>query len=216
MNALCYTLQSDGPTDRMLLPILNWLLSVHLPDHAVTPQFADLRSAQPTKGLVNRIRMALFLYPCDVLFVHRDAENDDPGVRVIEIEKSIKALNTKMVIPRCVPVVPVRMSEAWLLINERAIRRASGNPNGKSHLALPNIKTLEKQPDPKTLLRELLRNACGLQGRRLKNFNAEARVPQVAGWIDDDFTPLRALSAFQKLESDIGQLAFEITNDHEQ
>ncbi|OWK44421.1 hypothetical protein FRUB_02353 [Fimbriiglobus ruber] len=103
-----------------------------------------------------------------------------------------------------------------MLINERAIRRASGNPNGKSHLALPNIKTLEKQPDPKTLLRELLRNACGLQGRRLKNFNAEARVPQVAGWIDDDFTPLRALSAFQKLESDIGQLAFEITNDHEQ
>jgi hypothetical protein len=34
-------------------------------------------------------------------------------------------------------VVPVRMMEAWLLIDEMAIRRVAGNPNGRIPIELP-------------------------------------------------------------------------------
>jgi len=56
-----------------------------------------------------------------------------------------------------VPAVPVRMTEAWLLFDEAAIRRAAGCPNGSMPLELPSLKTSEDIPDPKTILHEALR-----------------------------------------------------------
>jgi hypothetical protein len=43
MMELHYTLISDGSSDRALIPILNWLLKIHLNDWAIQPQWADLR-----------------------------------------------------------------------------------------------------------------------------------------------------------------------------
>jgi hypothetical protein len=41
---------------------------------------------------------------------------------------------------RHIPVVPVRMTEAWLLADEFAIRSAPGNPNGTQSLDLPDLR----------------------------------------------------------------------------
>ena len=40
MSELAFTLLADGPSDRALLPILDWLLRQHSRE-ALTPQFAD-------------------------------------------------------------------------------------------------------------------------------------------------------------------------------
>lgn len=59
------------------MPIINWLLYQHCSEIAVESSWADLsRLREPTRTLGNRILVALDLYPCDLLFVHRDAENE--------------------------------------------------------------------------------------------------------------------------------------------
>src|SRR4051794_13930674 len=82
-NPLRYTLVTDGSSDRALLPIINWVLQ-SIPasgERGFVGQWADLRHAQWTaSGLRGRIGEALHLYPCDLLFVHRDAETSEREV----------------------------------------------------------------------------------------------------------------------------------------
>ena len=77
---LKYTLRADGPTDAMLMPILRWTLERALPGVELQGFFADPRTfPRGTKSrLAPTIRVAIDLYPCDLLFVHRDAEGGIP------------------------------------------------------------------------------------------------------------------------------------------
>lgn len=72
--------------------------------------------------------------------------------------------------PPTVAVVPIRMTEAWLLLDEGRIRRVAGNPNGRTDLGLPRLSDVESVADPKRLLQGALISASGLQGHRLRKF----------------------------------------------
>jgi hypothetical protein len=136
--------------------------------------------------------------PCDILFVHRDAERPDlASLRLAEIRAATAQLG-----PASVPVVPVRMTEAWLLIEERAIRLAAGNPNGTAEIPLPPVQRLEHTPNPKDLLYRCLMLASEMSGRRHGNFRQTLprRVHLVAERIAD-FSPLRRLPAFARFEA---------------
>jgi hypothetical protein len=121
--------------------------------------------------------------------------------------EKLKTAKPTIVIPRC--VIPVRMTEAWLLFDEAALRKAVDNPAGKNPLNLPRLKTLESLPDPKKILYDLLRAASGLKGRQLQKFKPNKFVHQVAESIEY-FSPLRQLSAFQALETEIQSLLSEV------
>jgi hypothetical protein len=205
MKKIQHTLVSDGPTDANLIPILNWALKqidgVTLADGVRAELW---RLPNPPNGLAERLATAVELHPCDVLFVHRDAEKQSPSSRVIEIRKAFDEISTK-VKPPVVAVVPVRMLESWLCFDESAIRRAAGNPNGQSRLNLPPLARIESRPDPKEDLKQALRDACELSGRRLKKFDTSTAFWRIVDCIED-FSPLRALPAFQSFESSIGRL----------
>src|SRR3954447_4743166 len=97
MNEIQYTLLADGPTDDALMPILSWLLAENLAETAIQPQWADLRRlrARP-RGLPERIRVAVELFPCDVLFVHRDAEREPPEHRFQEVHRAVQATDVRV------------------------------------------------------------------------------------------------------------------------
>lgn len=199
MKRLRYTLLSDGSSDRMLMPILDWLLCQHCPEHAVESDWADLgRLPQPPKTLSERIRVTLDLYPCDLLFIHRDAEKESYETRHTEIHKAFEGLET----PPVICVIPVRMQEAWLLFDKSAIRKAAGNPNGRNNINLPETKSVESIPDPKELLFAIIRESSGRHGTRLKKLNLNKCAFLVSQSIDD-FSPLRAVNAFQTLENQL-------------
>jgi hypothetical protein len=203
MTDLHVTLVTDGASDRVLLHHLRWLLAQNLRlTISIQPQWADLsRLRQKPNSLLERVRSALDFYPCDLLVIHRDAEVPDPSARYHEIEATAQQL--AMPPPPLVCVVPVRMTEAWLLFDERAIRRAAGNPNGRETLSLPiAIADAQSLADPKSTLCEALRSASGLTGRRRKKFAVSDAVHRVPDYIED-FKPLRALSAFARLEQDL-------------
>jgi hypothetical protein len=54
-------------------------------------------------------------------------------------------------------VIPVKMTEAWLLIDEKAIREAAGNPKGRQPLNLPKPSKTEELSDPKETLKPIFR-----------------------------------------------------------
>jgi hypothetical protein len=144
---------------------------------------------------------AIDLYPCEILFVHRDAERDSHAARVTEIRAALTEWGGDATVS-AVCVVPVRMTEAWFLFDEPALRKAAGNPNGQDSLALPPVSTLERIPDPKEALYGLLQQASGLSGRRLKRFRATESANRLSELIDD-FTPLVDLPAFRAMQDEI-------------
>ncbi|MCE2448256.1 MAG: hypothetical protein J4F35_07695 [Candidatus Latescibacteria bacterium] len=202
MQRLRYTLVADGSSDRALLPILTWLLRQCCGAIPIQAEFADLRRLSPSpRKLSERIDRSVELYPCDLLFVHRDAESALIEEREAEIRKASEESSVEGSV-RVVCVVPVRMQEAWLLIDEAALRRAAGNPNGTQPLAMPDVQRLEELTDPKQLTRELLRQASELQGRRLERFNWRSSAHRVAEIISD-FSVLYRLAAFQRLAAEV-------------
>jgi hypothetical protein len=203
MKVIRHTLVSDGPTDANLIPIIDWTLK-----HAAGVPLSEgvradfWRLPEKPRNPTDRLLKAVEIFPCEVLFVHRDAERDLPQLRFDEIRQAFDLARIQL---PAVAVVPVRMLEAWLCFNEAAIRNASGNPNGKALLNLPPLKRIESRPDPKADLREALLTASELSGRRRKKFNTTAAFWRVVDFIED-FSPLRELPSFLAFENSIKML----------
>jgi hypothetical protein len=194
MIPLRYTLLADGTADKRLLPVVSWTLSQHT-TRPILSTWSDLYFVQPKpRSLVERVLRTVELFPADLLVVHRDAENADPNDRLLEVDTAV----AKIAFP-AIALIPVRMQEAWLLFNEGAIRRAADNPNGTAEIELPKLSRVEEIPDPKEVLFQALRVASGKTGRRLTRFNEERAAHRLADLIND-FSPLRALPAFQSFE----------------
>jgi hypothetical protein len=139
--------------------------------------------------------MAMEYYPSDLILVHRDADGETVQKRVAEIASA----TTEAGAPPHVPVVPVRMQEAWLLFDEGAIRRAAGNPRGTVNLPLPPLHRLDSIADPKETLRSVMVAASELRGRHLERFQVKQAVHTLARTIND-FAPLRRFPAFTAFE----------------
>lgn len=203
MNELHYTLLSEGPTDKALMPMLTWLLQQHVADVPIYGRWADLRRLpRPPRKLHERIQTAVDLYLCDLVFVHRDANGGSRDDRLTEINDARSRACNETRLPPVVPVVPVRMTETWLLLDIAAIREAAGNPHGSVALSLPRRVELENVSDPKRMLHDLILDATELSARRKKRFdlgNAVQRIPEYL----EDFSPLRELPAFLALEQQV-------------
>lgn len=204
-RTLRLTLTTDGPSDKALLPVIRWVVLQTFPGRTLEYdlQWADLGRVVRKDISKPRVEQAIHYYPCDLLLVHRDAESRDLSLiegRYREIEAELRGYT----IP-AVPIVPITMTEAWLLIDEAAIKKAADNPNSSAKLTLPAPNRLEKLPDPKETLHELLIEACEFRGRRLEKFKVDSEMARrrvrVAELIDD-FSLLRQLSAFQRFEQE--------------
>ncbi len=206
MKSLKYTLLTDGSSDKVLLNIIEWLLNDLYPQVPFDKDFADFRNhpMPPANGdVAARVKFAQAYYPFDVLFYHRDAED----TRISTVDKRKKEILSQLdtsIATQTVCLVPIKMMEAWLLIDGDAIKKAAGNRNYKGNINLPSINKLEHLKTPKDELHSLLKTASDFTGRRLKSFKGEvhAAVHRVAENITD-FSPLRQLSAFRQFETDL-------------
>ena len=124
IGELRYILVTDGSSDVVLLPILDWILQTQGVRQAIQGEWADLRrvrwSGKPM--LADKVSAALQYNSCDILFVHRDAEREPRANRVEEISRAIEVVRRIRPVSPAVCVVPVRMQEAWLLFDENAMQ----------------------------------------------------------------------------------------------
>jgi len=198
-----YLLISDGTSDRLLINPIDWVFR----QKGVQTKGRWLDFSKPefqSKTLEGKLSLAKQLYTeIDFIIIHRDAENQPIDKRKSEINDVINKASIELNITA--RIVPIRMSEAWLLIDESAIRRAAGKPSGKIPLGLPKIKKLEQISDPKDLLKEYLLKASELSGRKRNQFDFNNARQLVSQFIID-FTPLRSLVSFTNFESEIDHL----------
>lgn len=208
MSGLRYTLLSDGTSDRALLFAIRWALQqrdVRIDKEEIADVSGLMRRHSPLK---DRLAATARLYgETDLLFVHRDAEKEPSKVRVREVVAAAETCNVGVPV---VPVVPVRMTEAWLLIDEQAIRRASENPNGRMELKLPAPAKLEGLPDAKEVLFDLLRTASGRSGHRGLTSKDLGKMRHRVAELTSDWAPLRKLPSFRAFEAALdGEPALE-------
>ncbi len=206
MTRIDCTLISDGSSDVVLIPILQWLLKGQgvYPGRPIERYNPTVFKLAP-KSLESRIDHAIENFPCDLLFIHRDAEGEAMQIREAEVREALSRTSGRSKDGPVVIVIPVRMTEAWLLFDEACIRRAAGSPGGKAILDLPQLKDCERIADPKAKLQQALRAASESRGRRLRNFDVEVRIHRVAELLED-FSPLRKLAAFQRLEASLAEV----------
>lgn len=198
MTIITATLVAEGTSDRVLLPFINFLMDIHSPDPHRT-FFAEGLGHGP---LSTRIPRAIDQFPCDLLFIHRDCDNETVQTREKEIEDATASFGMRKPAPHPIHIIPVRMTESWLLVDPVAIRIAAGNPNGQQDLNLPRLDRLESQPDPKQILFAALSAAKDLNARRLRTFRPESLRHRVSELITD-YSPLRSLPSFRHFEAQV-------------
>ena len=192
---------ADGTSDLPLARQLEALCLAAGSDVEIVDVPAD-RIPGAGRRVLSRILAILAEDPnFEIIFVHRDSEDRDPAPRYAEIANAVAQA---AFCGPAVAVVPVRMTEAWLLLDEDAIRLVAGAPSGTSQLGLPKIAEVERLADPKAFLKEALATASGLRGRRLKIFSGQFDVHR-ALLLErlDPFGSVTGLTAWKRLTSDI-------------
>ena len=180
-----FVLLCEGSSDQALASHLRKLLSHCGAAEAVgtSVPFGRVRPPEPPEKrprslLARRIDTVLSADSAiDLIFIHRDADAAGHEARAREVEEIMRGVQCGS---DWLPVIPVRTTEAWLLLDEPAIRRVAGNPQGSQPLQLPRPSQVETVADPKETLRNALAAASGKRGRRLqtarKNFNQYRRI----------------------------------------
>lgn len=166
---------AEGSSDMPLADVVESLfLDRGVPLVLARPDFAML-PVKINKDVGSRLKAGrdLVREHLDLVVVHRDADNAGADARLAEIRR---AVTETAACPHVVPIVPIRMTEAWLLLDQDAIRTVAGNPRGTSPLALPQRHEVERIADPKVTLRAALSTAANVTGRRRERL--ERRFPE--------------------------------------
>lgn len=208
-----FLLICEGSSDEPLVPHLRSLL-VDCGAREATgtaPDFSLLGEKVP-KDIGNRVRVALKLEGhVDLLFIHRDADSPDAEPRYNEISEGIAQSGYANA---WIGVVPIQETEAWLLLDEPAIRRVSGRPKGRVALNLPTPNHVEELAHPKErLLEELVRasETTGRQRDRLKR-----KLPALRAQLLTELRlggPLQSVPSWMRLRTDVKKYV-EGLNEH--
>ncbi|MEU9555602.1 hypothetical protein [Streptomyces fumanus] len=193
---------SEGSSDQGLVAHVEGIAADQgVPVTVSAPDLRWLRSAVG-HSVPDKLRTARELGGVyDLAVVQRDADNGPPQTRRTEIAEAVREVWPRLA---HVPVVPVRMLEAWLLLDEQAIREVAGNPRGRVPLDLPKATAVERIADPKQRLKETLAKASGCKGRRLAEL--QQRFPRNRHRLLDLLDrngPVSAVPSWQTFVSDL-------------
>lgn len=186
----------EGSSDDGLLAHLESLLVREGADEAV----GEVRSY----GGTTQEKIEKFLeeaLPVHAIFVHRDADKAGPTAREREIFNAGEKYKD---CPPLIPVVPVTMTESWLLVEELAIRQVAGNPTGRQPLHIPPLSAIENVSDAKARLKQAIADASGYSGSKLSqlNDNFDRNRAAILNRLDPD-GPVTALPSWSQLEQDV-------------
>lgn len=167
-----FVLVREGSSDDGLIPHLE-SLCIELGASEVTGTPLDFqRLERPIRStVVAKLQAAMKLEPtANLFFIHRDADSRNPAPRYAEIGDAVMQCGLEK---PWVALIPVQETEAWLLLDEAAIRTVAGRPSGRRPLNLPRPREVEAISSPKERLKEILVDASGLSGRRLARFRRD-------------------------------------------
>lgn len=172
MISIRFVLIREGSSDNGLIPHLENLCVEVGADEVMSAAFDHQRIGTGSGSTVEaKLRAVLHHEPnANLIFIHRDADRRDSTPRHNEVASAIDAVSPEN---ECVCVVPVQETEAWILLDDAAIRRVAGRLSGKVPLSLPKPSQVEFTANPKERLQQALLLAADLTGRKRDRFRAE-------------------------------------------
>ncbi|MGW4114479.1 hypothetical protein ACWEFJ_26700 [Actinosynnema sp. NPDC004786] len=192
----------EGTSDSGIVPQVEMCAARLGIEVAITDPDLGRLPNPPGKSVTEKLRTSLSIGgKYDLVIVHRDADRDGREARLREIATAFRDAAPDLLFAS---VIPIRMTEAWLLTDEGEIRTVAGNPRGRARLDLPGPSRVESVPDPKKLLKDVLGVASGLTGRKLAKF--QERFPQhrrqLLERLDPD-GPIREVPSWRSFVSDL-------------
>lgn len=140
-----------------------------------------------------------------IAFLHADGAGDPVRARRERIAPVAEALNNCGG-ARVIGVVPVHETEAWMLCDGDALRRALGTNIDDRRLGVPaNPDEVERLHDPKTRLHEVCTAAWGGRRRRRRGGPPRELLGELVG-----LDALGRLPAFRALEEELQQSLGEL------
>ena len=213
MRYLSLALYAEGPTDHVFLQSILYRLThetaFRISDRPVEIAEAFVRGVPSGAASARKDRIeqvfgkALSSNAINLLFLHTDGGSDEAAARRERIEPFSNYAKSQWPSVLCVPVVPVRETEAWAIADTSALIADLGTRKSAADLGLDELPLqAEREPSPKAKLRraqDLVR-----QGRRARTKQGIEGIPAGLGArvrLDN----LRQLSAFKTLENDLEQ-----------
>ena len=166
-----FMLIGEGRSDEGLIPHIERLIIALGADEVTgtAPNFGVI-PGHHGHSVAEKLRTAIQLEPAaNLVIIHRDADSRDPEPRYQEVAAAAEEYCQER---QWVAVIPVQETEAWLLLDEAAIRLVAGKPNGRAPINLPLIGRVEQVADPKEVLEQALVDASELSGRRVAKFRS--------------------------------------------
>jgi hypothetical protein len=135
-----------------------------------------------------------------ILFIHADANGNATRARHERVDPAAARIALELPQHATVAVVPVRMTEAWALVDGDALRDAFSATARNEVLGVPaRPRGVERLQDPKRALQDAYR-AC-VSGRRGRSQTAAGFLDAIARRVSLD--RLRGVPAFQQFETDL-------------
>lgn len=146
----------------------------------------------------------------DILFIHTDGASDHAEQEARCVAPAVARITAPGAFDarqRCVPVVPVRETESWMLADPDALLKAwrVSRPTPAQQRALREIKHAEQITDPKVELRRLRSLLTGAA-------KYEDTLDMIALYVSID--KLRHLPSFQRMERALRDALTHVLRGH--
>ncbi len=198
-----YILWSEGTGDDGLIQVIDWLLR----QNYVSDPAGELRTQQNYK-LADVVKEENW----HLLFLHRDADSDreisgkGPDTRRKQMDDLILKTKKDMGegLPPTVIIVPVQMTEAWLMVCAVSLRTWAGSRGERATLTLP--PKVEQQNQAKEHLKQIME---GLLGEALNwgTFSVEKRrLWREIHRTHQGFSVLDSIPSYRRLRDDVAQV----------
>lgn len=210
MQYLSLALYAEGPTDyRFLSPLLQRLCEdiclhesrgpVEISEEVLPLNHPEeMKKAHREERILSAARMARGAWR--LLFIHADGEADPDGARKNLVEPALTLLRESLPAEGvAVGVVPVYETESWILSDTAALRKVFGTTLNRQALGLPAASGVEKERDPKAVLRRCFDLAR--PGARHRCQSETLYFQRLGDCISLD--ELRRQASFQRLEADL-------------
>ena len=207
-RSVSFAFLCEGSSDRGLIAHLETLL-VHFGAQEATGMPGPQKGTIPAR--LQQLLAEATGAGINMVFIHRDSDGPDREGREREIRQGVEESGFPHPF---IPVIPVQETEAWLLLDEQAIRDVVAS-KGKQPLRLPKPNAIEGTRKPKEILQKALLAASETSGRRLKkeknSFNHHRRMLLQRF---DPFGAVRDLPSWQRLERDIQRALAQLENQN--
>lgn len=220
-TTLVMALYTEGATDERFLELIaqRTAESLLLEFGSTTAEIFPIQRMRPQQNgnhAQSILEVARMAHGYHLLLLHADADNDTP-TRALE-ERILPGIDlvrqaadkNERICERCVPIIPVYMTEAWLLVDGEAFCNAVGTSRKDDELGLPSrVTAAERVADPKARVEQAFQNAlAGYPQRRRRHRHIGELYEPLGRTIR--LERLEQLNAYQQFRNDLADALVDL------